>query len=271
MRIGCVSWATVLQHWPGPAPNRAGPGISDLDFRVISRYRTFLIPAPGALARENLGRKIQQQQTRCRACHCDPQTGGILRVPQPQNAFQCASDVAARACEILFRCFCTVRLGQPDPDPGVPMQDYIDALNDIPDSVFNHPINEGWEWIHPLPLQLAHPRPRPPPVGPPAWAQDAPEAIAIAPQDRLDARLEQLYGEDHDTGNLEAFWGSVLEAENLEGLRDRIDSLTRHNNGRGNGGGSRDGILKRDIDDDGGYTDEHENKNGISQLMQEGE
>ncbi|KAF3288686.1 hypothetical protein TWF970_005743 [Orbilia oligospora] len=96
-------------------------------------------------------------------------------------------------------CACFRQLGQPQRDPNVPQEEYDNAINQIPSFIRNHPANADWVWAGTTNSQ----DPQPGSIA---------EMIESGP---IEDPLDQLYAEELDMNNPQAFWESVLYANDL--------------------------------------------------------
>ncbi|KAF3259721.1 hypothetical protein TWF192_010576 [Orbilia oligospora] len=73
----------------------------------------------------------------CMNCLCDS-TGKMLASTSKERnegitkQYRCLTRVAALKCERWFNCRCEATMHQPEADPGITVEDYQDALNNIP-------------------------------------------------------------------------------------------------------------------------------------------
>ncbi|KAF3212705.1 hypothetical protein TWF191_010448 [Orbilia oligospora] len=87
--------------------------------------------------------KIAQRQVLCSACRCTEE--GRITSAGPYQ-YWCPTRIKAARCGLLYACFCTATLGQPQLPENVEYQEVQDALNRIPNTVRADRSNVGWTW-----------------------------------------------------------------------------------------------------------------------------
>ncbi|KAF3183663.1 hypothetical protein TWF225_006137 [Orbilia oligospora] len=248
-RIICGTTDRVLANWRAILAGTSGHTLSaDVRQPAEITFADINISAKERLLR----RRLLNYQSRCRLdCRCDPTSGEIIPFNSGVRTGRgsCTLERIARTCVGIHLCACFRQLGQPQRDPDVSQEEYDDAINQIPSFIRNHPGNADWVWAGAT-------NPQDPRPGTTA------EMIESGP---IEDTLNQLYAEELDMNNPEAFWESVLYANDLRQERERRrgddiwkNSFLSHGwpgPDQKGGSGGRDGLLRRDLSG-GIYTDE---------------
>ncbi|KAK6536088.1 hypothetical protein TWF281_000334 [Arthrobotrys megalospora] len=93
---------------------------------------------------------IERHQDICRErCGCNTNTGRIMERPNDKS-HNCDTIFRAGRCMLIYACFCMLRLGQPkvpEDQLTTPLQEFQDAINQLPAPFRNYPPNENWGWV----------------------------------------------------------------------------------------------------------------------------
>ncbi|KAK6532640.1 hypothetical protein TWF281_006821 [Arthrobotrys megalospora] len=96
--------------------------------------------------------KILSYHKHCRRCICTAEGKMIYSTSRTSH---CTSQFYADRCTYLYRCFCTAQLEVPSPldlsDPLNTLENFRDAINQIPETVRND--NHDWTWEVPAHLR----------------------------------------------------------------------------------------------------------------------
>ncbi|KAK6517410.1 hypothetical protein TWF281_004067 [Arthrobotrys megalospora] len=91
---------------------------------------------------------IREYHEMCAACGCNPD-GTMKTVQRYSGEKNCRRIVRVALCVLVLSCYCTARLAQPRvPLEQIlePLHTFQEAINQIPDFVRYHPLNNGWAW-----------------------------------------------------------------------------------------------------------------------------
>ncbi|KAF3317737.1 hypothetical protein TWF173_010505 [Orbilia oligospora] len=148
-RINCalpdVGYNLIMDYVVrGVVPNLDAWSLSLNEWESIMReYRPrFEVPqTPEIKAAETT--KVAERQVLCTACRCTEE--GSITSAGPYQ-YWCPTRAKAARCGLLYACFCTATLGQPQLPENVGYQEVQDALDRIPGTVRADRANLGWTW-----------------------------------------------------------------------------------------------------------------------------
>ncbi|KAK6536087.1 hypothetical protein TWF281_000333 [Arthrobotrys megalospora] len=107
-----------------------------------------VMKALGGAGHSRIETVIRIAQEGCKECDCDPE-GGLIANPSSNQYSGCLNSWQANRCVRLYACYCSTRLGQPQINEEnllTPLQEFQNAINQIPGSVLYDRANANWAW-----------------------------------------------------------------------------------------------------------------------------
>ncbi|KAF3177706.1 hypothetical protein EYR41_008660 [Orbilia oligospora] len=88
------------------------------------------------MASQRAHARAYSARTVCMNCLCDS-TGKMIASPRERNpgiarTLRCITHVATMKCQMWYNCRCEATMHQPEADPGITVEEYQDALDNIP-------------------------------------------------------------------------------------------------------------------------------------------
>ncbi|KAK6343026.1 hypothetical protein TWF718_008404 [Orbilia javanica] len=101
--------------------------------------------------------RAREVYRRCMDCLCTSEGKMIPSMrPRPKTGgkgFVCRTAVAIAKCLQWYECRCEARMRQPEPDPEIPVEEYQDALNNIPLDIKMANSRYAWKYSQDKSLQ----------------------------------------------------------------------------------------------------------------------
>ncbi|KAK6342040.1 hypothetical protein TWF730_001521 [Orbilia blumenaviensis] len=140
--VYCLAAPIILDVYKPPPQGPGAPLIPN------SAYQDW----PSLYPRTKAGRRsarqhIFREQAKCRTCTCTEDL--IMEKSDPprgrRNLAWCRTTETVNICVVIYGCFCTVKLANPEPTlPGIPLHEYYDTIFKIPPEAFG--ANPDWAW-----------------------------------------------------------------------------------------------------------------------------
>ncbi|KAK6501525.1 hypothetical protein TWF481_009362 [Arthrobotrys musiformis] len=193
-RLQCPGTQGILRMNPDPD--------AYITINGNKRPRIDMHPQDQAAVRRRKGR-IRSFLDRCNLCKCD-QIDGTLIMDPTTRAFRDKrpnyhTEYTVMQCRFWWNCHCVFQMKSPDRDDGIPVEEYQDALDNVPFAVKQQ--NPAWRW-----------NPASHPGFSMSWQGLAPRQHGQADKEMVPGMDEPYYLEGPDYG-----W---REKDSLSGLRE---------------------------------------------------